>query len=116
MLKTKIAAALVVSAALAPGAAVWLAADATAEPYTIDEQSYLEVMDEYGIESGLGPDGLLRAGYAVCQRLSDGKTEFATIKELYAANEGMTSKMAAQVVGAASAAFCPEFMGDGIGF
>jgi hypothetical protein len=108
MFKAKVAAAALVLASLAPGLAVMAAAEAHARPYTDTEEIYLEVLHEKGINSGHGDDGLLRAGYAVCQELRKGFSEINVIRRLFEDNDGLNSGGAGYLLGAAQASFCPE--------
>lgn len=101
MFKAKVAAGLMVSLAfLTPGVA-------QADPLT-DEQLYLKVLHEEGIFSGKGDDGLLAAGYVVCERLRDGQPVMSVIKDVFNANKGLDSGGAGYLVGAAQSAFCEE--------
>lgn len=75
-MKTKLAAALIVLAALAPGAAIWLAPLASADS---NEQGYLNQLASVGIQNTNGDQGSLNAGYAMCAMLRKGAAESAVI-------------------------------------
>lgn len=107
----KIAMALVVSAAVAPGAAFIAAAEANASPAnpTQGEMAYVLTLQERGITHPGGVAGMILGGYDICNRLRAGMTETQVISWLYLITDVTLDRgSAAYIVGAAEAGICPD--------
>lgn len=86
-------------------AAVW-AAHSRAE--TLDEL-YVENLHEVGIYAAAGDAGLIEAGHMVCDAFRIGES-FSDAETLLVSNNPKLSSIgAAQIIGAATAAYCPSY-------
>lgn len=105
-MKAKLAAALLVLAALTPGTAIWLAPLASADA---NEQGYLNQLASRGITNSEGDYGSLRAGYAICELLRAGADESAVIDYVDRMSQ-LGPYDAGYNVGTAEAWLCPDML------
>ncbi len=82
------------------------ACDTAAHADTTDD-AYISVLHDEGITGSRS--SLIRMGRAVCTLRGEGWTSMDVADEIVARNDDMTLSDAAYLVGAAQAAYCPEY-------
>lgn len=73
---------------------------------------YLKDVESGGISTSGRTDALIQAGHAVCQALSEGSSPKEVVVGLTLGNDDVDLHEAEYVVGAAIAAYCPQYKSD----
>lgn len=98
----------VVVAGLLSAGAVALAVAPLAQADPADDQ-YLQTLQRHGIGWPSGSDGMMiNVGHAVCQDWSAGDTLAQTVGDVQK-TLGLSNNGSGTIIGAATAAYCPEF-------
>ncbi len=91
-------------------AAIGMAGTAAASSVQTGDEAFLTQMQSLGIDFPSTQDAV-RAGHQVCTDLAAGQTRIAVTVQIFR-HTNLTPPQAANVVAAATGAYCPQFSGQ----